>query len=131
MNESEAEELRFALNRVKSQLEDCAIRGTRASGAEERARLSSLAAELNGLGAVRLAARMASLESALGSANAPAKLMEAQTALRLVERVATLEASAELLEAAAWREEHDAEEYFEDEDEEDASDSPASEDDEL
>ena len=109
MDTTEAQELRFALDRVRGQLEDCAVRGTRASGAEERARLSSLITELNELGAVRLAARLTSLASALGSASAPVKLMEAQTAVRLVERVATLAASTELLEDAAWRKEQDDE----------------------
>ena len=130
MSASEVEELRYALDRVRGQLEGCAVRGTRASGAEERARLSSLVSDLNGLGAVRLASRLAALETALGSAAAPARLMEAQTALRLVERVATLEVSAEMLREAAWSEEQDLEEDLDGEDLEDeqASEGPASED---
>ena len=107
MKGSEAEELRFVFDRVRGQLEDSAVRGTRGGGAESRARLTSLVAELHGLGATRLASRLAEFEDSLGSSEATLKLMEAQTALRLVERVATLDASAQALRQAASREDED------------------------
>jgi hypothetical protein len=99
----EIAELRDALDRLHSALDDLVVRGVRAAGAQDLARLTALRDEFRASGAEHLAGRLATLEDAVRAddrAAAPA-LLRAMTALRLFDRMLTLEVAAQALAAAA------------------------------
>jgi hypothetical protein len=88
----ELEELRVGLERLRTLLENLAARGLRACGPDERAQLAMYTEHLDQTGAGHLAAGLADLSSKIERderASAQA-LLEAQTNVRLLERLLTL-----------------------------------------
>src|SRR5207237_171933 len=84
-------------------LDDLVVRGLRAAGAQDLARLTALRDEFRSAGAEHLAGRLSTLDDAIRAddrAAAPA-LLRAMTALRLLDRMLTLEVVASALVAAA------------------------------
>ena len=98
----EIAELRDALDRLHSALDDLVVRGVRAAGAQDLARLAALRDEFREAGAGHLAGRLTILEDAVRAddrAAAPA-LLRAMTALRLFDRMLTLEVAHQAMTAA-------------------------------
>ena len=99
----EIAELRDALDRLHAALDDLVVRGVRAAGARDLARLTALRDEFRAAGAEHLAGRLTALADAVRAddrAAAPA-LLRAMTALRLFDRMLTLEVATMALAAAA------------------------------
>lgn len=95
-------ELRDGLDRLHAALDDLVIRGVRAAGARESARLTALRDEFEAAGAGHLAGRLTVLAEALRGDDrtaAPA-LLRAMTALRLFDRMFTLEVVTQALDLA-------------------------------
>ena len=95
----EIAELRTALDRLHAALEDLVVRGLRAAGQSDLKRLTSLRDEFQTAGAGHLAGRLTSLVDAITNcdrAAAPA-LLRALTALRLFDRMLTLEVAGQML----------------------------------
>lgn len=91
----EIAELRDALDRLHAAMDDLVVRGVRAAGPQEIARLSALRDEFRTAGAEHLAEKLATLIDAVGAGErsaAPA-LMRAVTTFRLFDRMLTLEAA--------------------------------------
>jgi methylthioribose-1-phosphate isomerase len=107
----EIAELRNALERLQNALDDLVVRGVRAAGAAELARLTSLRDEFRSAGAEHLAVRLSTLIDTLatGSRSSAANLLRAMTAMRLFERMLTLEVAAGALTARADDEDVDEE----------------------
>jgi hypothetical protein len=104
----EIAELRAALDRLHAALDDLIVRGVRAAGPRELARLTALRDEFRSAGAAEIAVRLALLAERIEADDrgaAPA-LLQAMTAARLFDRILTLEVAAGHLAAAA--EEKDA-----------------------
>ncbi len=99
----EIAELRNALDRLHAALEDLVVRGVRAAGAQDLARLTALRDEFRSAGAEHLAGRLTTLESAIRAddRHASPALLRAMTALRLFDRMLTLEVAADALAAIA------------------------------
>src|SRR4051794_12666734 len=92
-------ELRDALDRLHAALDDLIVRGLRAAGVQELARLAALRDEFRLAGAGHIADRLAELvDLARGGdrAAAPA-LMRAMTSIRLFDRMLTLEVAGAAL----------------------------------
>ncbi len=107
----EIAELRDALDRLHSGLNDLVVRGVRAAGAQDLGRLVALRDEFRAAGAEHLAGRLIILEDALRAddrAAAPA-LLRAMTALRLFDRMLTLEVASQALASAAEADDAEAE----------------------
>ena len=88
----EIAELRDALDRLHSALDDLTVRGVRAAGPQDLNRLSALRDEFRGAGAGHIADR---LESAIEAVRADdrgsaAALLRAMTSARLFDRMLTL-----------------------------------------
>jgi hypothetical protein len=99
----EIDELRDALDRLHAALEDLIVRGLRAAGPQELARLTALADELRRAGAEHLAGRLGELADRVRAddrAAAPA-LLRAMTSARLFDRMLTLEVATVALAAVA------------------------------
>jgi hypothetical protein len=99
----EIAELRNALDRLHAALDDLVVRGLRAAGPQDLARLGSLRDEFRGAGAELLASRLDALVEAVRGddrGGAPA-LFRAMTALRLLDRMLTLELAGQALALAA------------------------------
>ncbi len=98
----EIDELRDALDRLQSALEDLVVRGVRAAGAQDLARLSALQDEFRTAGAEHIAGRLNTLNEAIraGDRAAATALLRAFTALRLFDRMLTLEVASMALTAA-------------------------------
>ena len=98
----EIAELRDALDRLQTALEDLAVRGVRAAGARDLARLTALHDEFREAGAGHLAGRLATLAEAIRADDRAAStaLLRTITALRLFDRMLTLEVAAQALAAA-------------------------------
>jgi hypothetical protein len=99
----EIDELRDALDRVHAALDDLIVRGLRAAGSQELARLAALGHELRQAGAEHLAGRLGELVDRVRAddrAAAPA-LLRAMTSARMFDRMLTLEVAAAALAAAA------------------------------
>jgi hypothetical protein len=110
----ETAEVRDALDRLHSALDDLAVRGLRSAGPQDLARLTALRDEFRTAGAGHIAERLTTTIDAIraddrGSA---AALLRAMTAARLFDRMLTLEVAAQMLAASGNAEEeaHDAEE---------------------
>jgi hypothetical protein len=89
----EIDELRDALDRLHAATDDLVVRGVRAAGAKDVAKLAALRDEFRTAGAEHVAQKLATLIDAVKSgdrAAAPA-LMRAVTAFRLFDRMLTLE----------------------------------------
>ena len=105
----EIAELRDALDRLFAALDDLVVRGLRAAGAKELARLTALRDEFRAAGAEHLAGRLAAVADAIRAddrAAAPA-VLRAMTAARLLDRMLTVEVAAAALESAAGGESDD------------------------
>lgn len=95
----EIAELRDALDRLHAALDDLVVRGLRAAGPQELSRLASLRDEFRGAGAESLAQRLDALVEGVRADNraaAPA-LMRAITAVRLLDRMVTVEVATQAL----------------------------------
>jgi hypothetical protein len=112
----EIAELRDALDRLHAALEDLAVRGLRAAGPQDLARLTALRDEFRGAGAGHLAERMDTTIEAVRSDDrgAATALLRAMTATRLFDRMLTLEVAASMLSAAGAAAVHDTDEGDED-----------------
>jgi hypothetical protein len=95
----EIEELRDALDRLHAALEDLVVRGLRAAGPRDLARLAALRDEFRAAGAEHLAGRLDTLEAAIRADDRGASpaLLRAMTALRLFDRMLTLEVASQML----------------------------------
>jgi hypothetical protein len=95
-------ELRDALDRLQAALEDLVVRGVRAAGARDLARLTALQDEFRDAGAGHLSGRLAALAEAIRADDRAAStaLLRAITALRLFDRMLTLEVATQVLAAA-------------------------------
>lgn len=92
----EIAELRNAIDRLASALDDLVVRGVRVAGSQDLVRLNSLRDEFRTAGAEHIAGRVGELVDAVGNHDrtaAPA-LLRTMTALRLFERMLTLEVVA-------------------------------------
>jgi hypothetical protein len=95
----EIAELRDALGRLHAALDDLAVRGLRAAGPQDLARLESLRDEFRNAGAGHIAMRLTAAIDATRTDDrgAAAALLRAMTAIRLFDRMLTLEAAATML----------------------------------
>jgi len=98
----ELEELRIHLERIRTLLENLAMRGLRACGPDEIAQLASYAEQLDQSGAGHLASALSDLRSQIerDERSSAAALLEAQTNVRLLERLLTLRVVREQYAAA-------------------------------
>ncbi len=99
----ETAEVRDALDRLHSALDDLAVRGLRSAGPQDLAKLTALRDEFRTAGAGHIAERLTTTIDAIraddrGSA---AALLRAMTAARLFDRMLTLEVAAGMLERVA------------------------------
>lgn len=97
----EIAELRDALDRLHTTLDDLVVRGVRAAGAREITRLESIRDEYRSAGAEDLAARLSALVEAIRAdrRDAAPALLRAMTALRLFDRMVTLDVAGQALTA--------------------------------
>jgi hypothetical protein len=88
----ELEELRVSLERIRTLLENLAVRGLRACGPDELTQLAGYAEHLDQTGAGHLAAVLSDLRGQIeGDQRTSAQaLLHAQTNVRLLERLLTL-----------------------------------------
>lgn len=88
----ELEELRVYLERLRALLESLVVRGLRACGPDELAQIASFAEHLEQTGAGHLAALLSELRDHIerDERASASKLLEAQTNVRLLERLLTL-----------------------------------------
>jgi hypothetical protein len=88
----ELEELRVSLERIRTLLENLAVRGLRACGPDELTQLAGYAEHLDQSGAGHLAAVLSDLRGQIeGDQRTSAQaLLHAQTNVRLLERLLTL-----------------------------------------
>lgn len=88
----EFEELRISVERLRTLLENLVVRGLRACGPDELSQLLSHAEHLEQAGAGHLAAVLNALREQIenDSRGSAQKLLEAQTNVRLLERLLTL-----------------------------------------
>ncbi len=98
----EIEELRDALDRLHAALDDLVVRGLRSAGPRDLARLAALRDEFRAAGAEHLAGRLDTLEAAIRADDRDASpaLLRAMTALRLFDRMLTLEVASQRLAAS-------------------------------
>lgn len=90
---SNIEEIVQTIEIVQSELDDLLVRGLRAVDAATLSRLRGMCDEFRRIGAEHIAARLEQLVSAIESddASSARALLQAQTSLRLFERVLSLE----------------------------------------
>jgi hypothetical protein len=102
----EIAELRDALDRLHAAMEDLAVRGLRAAGTPDLAKLSALRDEFREAGAGHIAERLDTTIAAVRADDrgAAAALLRAMTAARLFDRMLTLEVAASMLSADDGRE---------------------------
>lgn len=88
----ELEELRVSLERIRTLLENLVVRGLRACGPDEMSQLGSVAEHLEQTGAGHLAGLLCELRSRIerDDRTSAQTLLEAQTNVRLLERLLTL-----------------------------------------
>jgi len=88
----ELEELRVSIERIRTLLENLAVRGLRACGPDELLQLGSYMEHLEQTGAGYLASGLAELRRQIekGDRTCARTLLEAQTNVRLLERLLTL-----------------------------------------
>ncbi|MCI0704902.1 MAG: hypothetical protein L0241_27905 [Planctomycetia bacterium] len=89
----EIDELRDALDRLHSAMDDLVVRGVRSAGASEIARLAALRDEFRTAGAAHVAEKLNTLVESVqaGEREAAAALMRAVTTFKLFDRMLTLE----------------------------------------
>ena len=95
----EIAELRDALDRLHAALDDLAVRGLRAAGPQDLAKLTALCKEFHAAGAGHLAERLTTTIEAVRADDrgAAAALLRTMTAARLFDRLLTLEVAASML----------------------------------
>ncbi|MDY3558996.1 hypothetical protein R5W23_006186 [Gemmata sp. JC673] len=95
----EIAELRDALDRLHAAMDDLVVRGVRAAGSADLARLTSLRDEFRTAGAEHLAEKLTTLVDAVqaGERSAARALMRAVTTFRLFDRMLTLEVARGVL----------------------------------
>jgi hypothetical protein len=99
----EIDELRDALDRLHAAFDDLIVRGLRAAGPQELARLAALGDEFRRAGAEHLSGRLGELADRVRADDqsaAPA-LLRAMTSARLFDRMLTLEVASKALADAA------------------------------
>jgi len=95
----EIDEVLQTIELLQGEFEDLAMRGLRATGPQHLAKLDTLAAECQRIGADHLAGRIGSLTEAIrNDREAAAALLRAQTSLRVFERILTLQSVGRLLQ---------------------------------
>jgi hypothetical protein len=96
----EIAELRDALDRLSAAMDDLAMRGLRVAGPQDLARLGALRDEFRAAGAGHIAERLEATIEAVRSDDrgASAVLLRAMTAVRLFDRMLTLEVAAAMLQ---------------------------------
>jgi hypothetical protein len=96
-------EIAYTLGRLQAELEDLAVGGLRAAGTERLPVLEALREDLERAGGASLGTRLEALVTSIreGRRESGAALMRLQAALRLFERLLTLEVAAARLAAAA------------------------------
>jgi hypothetical protein len=101
----EIAELRDALDRLHAALDDLAVRGLRAAGPRDLAKLIALRDEFAAAGAGHLAERLSTTIDAVRSDDrgAALALLRAMTATRLFDRMLTLEVAASMLASQGAR----------------------------
>ena len=99
----EIDELRDALDRLHAVLDDLIVRGVRAAGPRDIARLVAIRDEFRSAGSAHLSGRLSMLIDAArdGDRAAAPALMRAMATLRLFDRMLTLEVAAAGLAAEA------------------------------
>jgi hypothetical protein len=110
---SEITELRDALDRLHGAMDDLVVRGVRAAGPKDVAKLTALRDEFRTAGAEHLAEKLTTLITAVesGDRGAAGALMRAVTTFRLFDRMLTLEvAKAALTEPPPQAEEDEGSE---------------------
>src|SRR5262249_39757024 len=112
----EIAELRDALDRLHAALDDLVVRGLRAAGPQDLAKLVALRDEFRDAGAGHIAERLSTTIDAVRSdeRDAAAALLRAMTAARLFDRMLTLEVAAGMLSAHAGAADDDTEDGEED-----------------
>jgi hypothetical protein len=97
------DEIVYTLGRVQSELEDLALGGLRAAGADHVGTLEAMREDLERMGALHLAGRLETLSQAIRADDrgAAAAMMRTQASLRVFERVLTLETVAARLQVLA------------------------------
>jgi hypothetical protein len=103
----EIAELRDALDRLHAALEDLVVRGLRAAGPQDLARLAALRDEFRLAGAGHIADRLTGLVDLIraGDRAAAPALMRAMASIRLFDRMLTLEVAGAALASALGPEE--------------------------
>jgi hypothetical protein len=100
---SETAEVIRAVERLRGEFDDLAVRGLRTAGPEHLASLDALRDEFRRVGAEHLAGLIGAVAEAIRANDRAAAraLLRAQASLRVFERVLTLEVAAEALAALA------------------------------
>jgi hypothetical protein len=95
----EIAQLRDALDRLHAAMDDLAVRGLRAAGPQDLAKLKALHDEFRSAGAGHIAERLNTTIEAVQADDraAAAALLRAMTATRLFDRMLTLEVASSLL----------------------------------
>jgi hypothetical protein len=95
----EIAELRDALDRLHGALDALAVRGLRAAGPQDLAKLTALRDEFESAGAGHIAERLSKTIEAVRAddRSAAESLLESMTAVRLFDRMLTLEVAASML----------------------------------
>ena len=95
----EITELRESLDRLHTLFEDLMLRGLRSAGAKEITRLTNLRDEFRTAGAAHIADRLTTLLDAIqsGQRDAAALSMRALTAVRLFDRMLTVEVAIDMM----------------------------------
>jgi hypothetical protein len=103
----EIAELRSALDRLQAALDHLVVRGVRAAGTSDLGRLTNLRDEFRTAGAEHIAGRLTTLIDNVRADNraAAVDLLRALTAVRLFDRMLTLEVAAAVLAATVADEE--------------------------
>ena len=106
----EIDELRDALDQLHAAMEDLVVRGLRAAGPQDLAKLTALRDEFRGAGAGHIAERLEITIEAVRADDrgAAAALLRSMAATRLFDRMLTLEVAASLLSADAAGNDNDA-----------------------
>ena len=105
----EIAELRNALDRLHAALDNLVVRGVRAAGGADLARLTAWRDEFRTAGAEHVAGRLTDLLTAVrsGGRSGAVALLRAMTAVRLFDRMLTLEVAAAALSATDGEGEED------------------------
>jgi hypothetical protein len=99
-------EVAETLDSLRAELDTLTVRGLRSAGPADLARLSAMCDELSRVGAAFLAGRLAELLTRVRADDrgAARTMMQVQSALRVFERVLTLDTNADVLDAGSREE---------------------------